>query len=749
MGWNTYFGLGTRFSQASILAEANTMASDGLLAAGYRYIWFDGGGPSSWPNGISSTVSQLHSMGFEVGTYTTVDETDANGKPCVDDTLATGVDQCATTYQQTVDQYATDGFDAVKVDVVGNAPVAEHAHGWPSQWPLSYFYKDFSAAIQNDSPHRLILLDVCDYLTPGGTDAVPYSESSYDSWSWAPAVANSWRTDTDIGYTRRVQWSDVMRNLDADSAHPQAAGPGNWNDPDYLTPQMGSLTTNESQAEFTMWSMVAAPLMIGSDVQSLTPQTVSMLTNPGVIAIDQDSLGVQAVAYTTAQGQTWVRPLANGDWAVALLNRGGTTVTVDTALAGLGLPAQSSYSVTDVWAGTRSSTDGSISYSVPAHSAVLLRVTPTGSALPTNCSITSVPISNSHLCQYGVTGPYTYSNGNEQYWFVAGNHSVWTIWGSGSSWSQSALGTSDVTSGVSLDASTATSASSDGVSVCAQGSDATTQGRTEIADVWCDNKGDGADAGWTNWYQTGPPGPPVGPSGVNSCSVWSGSYTCEYGITGPHVYPDGTTETWAVAGVPPNTSVWTHTSSGWAAQPGGAGNGFGSSVTLSGTGWGITLCGWIGDGKWCDTRGSTSTSGWAGWEPTNCTWKNETYPCGDGVTGPYVFPSTTSDGNTQQEYWTIGTDDAVWTYWNNASDSWYWQDLGTPNQSNLKSLGSVSVKSICESGTGWQIDISVTATLTSGSPVTWYDSRSAGQTGSWGGWTTTEPTYWSSADTSC
>lgn len=779
MGWNTYYGVG-RFDEQTILAEANTMASDGLLAAGYNYIWLDGGAPTTtsaenpaeWPNtadpglcaqqgadpynangcpdGISYTVAYLHKMGFRVGTYT-----DTDNNHCIDNTLSPAnlsspnpVDYCVGQYQQTVNQFATWGFDAVKVDVVGGGP-AEQSAGWPSAWPLEHFYNDFATAIQNDSPHRAMVLNICDYLTPG-TYGAPYSESAYNTWSYAPSIANSWRTDTDIGYARRVQWTDVLRNLDADSAHPEAAGPGHWNDPDYLTPQMGSLTASESQAEFTMWSMLSAPLMIGSNIESLSSQTISMLTNRAVIAIDQDPLGAQAVAYSTGQGQAWVKPLANGDWAVALLNRGDTPVTVDTALAGLGLPAQSSYTVTNLWSGSTSTTDGSISYSVPANSAILLRVTPSGSALSGSCSITSVPISNSHLCQYGVTGPYTFSNGVEQYWFVAGDHSVWTIYGSGSTWHQSALDTSSVTSGVSMDASTATSASADGVSVCAQGSDASTQGHTEIADVWCDNKGDSANAGWTGWYKTGPPGPPVGPNGVNSCSVWSGNYICEYAITGPHVYPDGSTETWAVAGSPPNTSVWTHTSGGWAAQPGGAGNGFTSPVTLSGTGWGITLCAQVSDGKWCDTRGSTSGGGWSGWQPADCGWDGRTYPCDDGVTGPYVFPYTTTDGLTQQEYWTIGTDHTVWTYWNDTSDTWHWSDLAAfPDQSQVVSVGSVDARPACASGTGWGVDISATIKTSSNSYVTWYATRSATQYGSWGAWTTTPPSTWGSPGTSC
>src|SRR5581483_9528030 len=91
-----------------------------------------------------------------------------------------------------------------------------------------------------------------------------------------------------------IQWGDLLRNLMADAAHPEAAGPGHWNDPDYLVPEIG-LSPTEDQTELTMWAMLAAPLVIGSDVRTLSDASIAMLTNAEVIAVDQDPLGQQAV----------------------------------------------------------------------------------------------------------------------------------------------------------------------------------------------------------------------------------------------------------------------------------------------------------------------------------------------------------------------------------------------------------------------------------------------------------------------
>jgi alpha-galactosidase len=184
----------------------------------------------------------------------------------------------------------------------------------------------------------------------------------------------------------------VLRNLDDDAKHPEAAGPGHWNDPDYLAPQLG-MTSAEYHAQFSMWSMVAAPLIIGSDVRSLSADTVGMLTNPEVLAIDQDKLGVQGTAIATVgDTQVWSKPLANGDRAVALFNRGTTPAVISTSAAQLGLRAALGYQLRDVWAHTSTETASKVSAAVPAHSVVLLRISTTRDLLGTPPSVTLSPV---------------------------------------------------------------------------------------------------------------------------------------------------------------------------------------------------------------------------------------------------------------------------------------------------------------------------------------------------------------------
>jgi alpha-galactosidase len=231
-----------------------------------------------------------------------------------------------------------------------------------------------------------MIVNVCNFWVPGQIDGTrpSYADSSYANYRWAPDIAQSWRTDTDIGFTGDIQFANVLRNLDADAAHPRAAGPGGWNDPDYLGPGLG-MTAAEAQAQLSMWAIVAAPLILGSDPRKLSPATIAMLENPGVIAVDQDPLGIQGTQVAGgderthapgphAAGEVWVKPLVGGARAVALLNPAADAVRIATSAREIGLAPGGNYRVENLWTGATSTTKGSIGAVVPAHSALLYRV---------------------------------------------------------------------------------------------------------------------------------------------------------------------------------------------------------------------------------------------------------------------------------------------------------------------------------------------------------------------------------------
>jgi alpha-galactosidase len=368
LGWNTYYGLGDQFNEQVIKSVADTMVSRGLKAAGYKYVWLDGGwwqgdraadgtmtvDPQQWPDGMQAVADYIHSKGLLAGIYT-----DAGEQGCGGNNQGS-----YGHYQQDANTFAAWGFDAVKVDFCGGTVM----HLDPAK-----AYADFRDALLNNSSRRPMLFNICNPMVPE-YHGVPYDRSAYVSYTFGPDTGNSWRTYTDVGFSHSVQWSDVLRNYDKNALHPEAAGPGHWNDPDYLGPELG-MTPAEAQAQFSLWAIAAAPLIIGSDVQTLSRQTVDMLTNPDVIAIDQDPMGKQGTRISQqGQGDVWVKPLANGDRAVALLNRGGTPQTISTTAQALGFDDAGAYVEHNLWTGRVTESGSTIAATVPANSVVLLRV---------------------------------------------------------------------------------------------------------------------------------------------------------------------------------------------------------------------------------------------------------------------------------------------------------------------------------------------------------------------------------------
>jgi alpha-galactosidase len=371
MGWDTYFALGGNYSEATILQQASQMISLGLERRGYRYLWLDVGwwhgtrdaagqitvSSRQWPHGLAWLTRTLHAAGFLVGLYT-----DAGPNGCG------GAGQGSYGhYQQDVNTFAAWGFDAVKVDFCGGAEY--HLN------PASA-YSQFHATIVDNASHRPMLLSICDFLQPEqyGEGRPVLDESAFSSYSFGPTVGNSWRTDTDVGLPGNVPFADVLRNVDADAAAPQAAGPGHWNDPDYLAPDQG-MSAAQFRSQLSMWSMLAAPLMISDNLTKISSASVVALQSSEVVAIDQDPAGVQGTLLSTAgNGQVWVKPLVDGSRAIALLNRGSNATTITTSASTVGLPSASSYALRNVWTHATSSTGGTISAYVPGDSTVLLRV---------------------------------------------------------------------------------------------------------------------------------------------------------------------------------------------------------------------------------------------------------------------------------------------------------------------------------------------------------------------------------------
>jgi alpha-galactosidase len=197
---------------------------------------------------------------------------------------------------------------------------------------------------------------------------------------WMRDAAQLWRTSGDIEAT----WASVVNHIDAAVPLAAYARPGGFNDPDMLEVGNGELTSSEMRAHFSVWSILSAPLIAGNDLTTMTDETLGILTNSRVIALNQDPLGLQA-ALVRREGDLEIlaKPLAQcGARGVVVWNRGEMTSNVSLSLEELWLEPENAV-VHDLWSDVASEVgpDG-LSVMVPAHDAVALRVTGVEPPLP-------------------------------------------------------------------------------------------------------------------------------------------------------------------------------------------------------------------------------------------------------------------------------------------------------------------------------------------------------------------------------
>ncbi|MFC9694169.1 NPCBM/NEW2 domain-containing protein [Kribbella sp. NPDC056951] len=368
-GWNTYYGLGGDFTEDTIKSVADSLVSRGLAKAGYDIVWLDGGwqadqsrsaagdlvaNPAKFPNGLKPLVDYIHSKGLKAGIYT-------DAGPYIPGKCGLG---SGGYYQRDADQFAAWGFDAVKVD---------YLCGIAADLDPKTVFTEFAQALRNNASHRPMIFNLCNPVTSPDWGNYPESQQSINSWSYAPGIAQSWRTYTDVGFQGDIKFKDVLRNYDANARHPEVVKPGAFSDPDYLAPELG-MSDEEFRSQLTLWAVAAAPLVVGSDVRKLSATTISMLTDPDVLAINQDKAAVQAVRVGAAgTTETWVKRLADGSRAVVLLNRGDSARTLTTTAQAVGLSG-ARFTLKNAWTNKVTESAGTISAAVPAHGTALFRV---------------------------------------------------------------------------------------------------------------------------------------------------------------------------------------------------------------------------------------------------------------------------------------------------------------------------------------------------------------------------------------
>ncbi|MFE3116754.1 glycoside hydrolase family 27 protein [Streptomyces niveus] len=375
MGWNTYYGLGAPTEQ-EVRSVADHLVSSGLRDSGYDIVWLDGGWqadnprdgagrltahPGRFPSGIPALVTYLHERGLKAGIYTDAGAYDG-GKSC-------GLGSRGH-YTEDAKQFADWKIDAIKVDFL--CGIGAKLDPGPA-------FKEFSDAVAKSG--RPMLLNLCNPLTDDW--GIPHTpeQDAHNTYVYGPRTGDSWRTGTDVafGTPSAGQWANVLRNMDANAWHPEAQGPGRYNDPDYLIPMReledGSyeLTEEESTTQLVMWAVMGSPLVMGSDPRTLPQSMIDTLRNPEIIAVDQDPLAIQGVRVATdATGDVYSKTLKGaGKRAVVLLNRSDKAAARTVTFADAGLTGD--VAVRDVRARAgRGSHSGSYTVTVPAHGTAFL-----------------------------------------------------------------------------------------------------------------------------------------------------------------------------------------------------------------------------------------------------------------------------------------------------------------------------------------------------------------------------------------
>ena len=350
MGWNSWNKFAGRVDDAAVRGMADAMASNGMKGAGYQYINIDDTWEGSrdaqgnittnkkFPD-MKALADYVHSKGLKIGIYSS-----PGPNTCA------GYEGSYGHEEQDARTYAAWGIDYLKYDWCG----ARNLYTDEEMRPVYQIMGD--ALLKSGRP---ILYSLCQY----GRNEV---------WKWGAEVGgNAWRTTGDI----RDSWDSMTKiGFSQDELAPWAV-PGHWNDPDMLEIGNGGMNVDEYKTHMSLWSILAAPLLAGNDLRSMTPDILEILTNREVIAINQDKDGKQGRRVTKSGDQeVWVRPLSGGAHAIGIFNRGGTPTKYTLKWAEVGLKSAPTHA-RDLWAHSDVKLDGpEYSVTVPAHGVVMLRV---------------------------------------------------------------------------------------------------------------------------------------------------------------------------------------------------------------------------------------------------------------------------------------------------------------------------------------------------------------------------------------
>ncbi|MDX1283569.1 MAG: glycoside hydrolase family 27 protein [Draconibacterium sp.] len=352
MGWNSWNKFATRVTEDIIKETADAMKFHKLDEAGYKYIviddtWqektlgYDGllqASKEKFPGGIKALTEYVNNLGFELGIYSC-----PNTLTCANFPGSLGLED------RHAKQFADWGIKFLKYDY---CPTRNKEQRNTQGTILDRYIKMKSALDKVDST---IIFAICEKgwysgnikWAKGYREQTPVTaENRSEMFSWAPELGTMWRTTNDIN----AKWETIMKILDEQEGLAELAGPGAFNDPDMLEVGNGNLTLAENRAHFSLWCILAAPLFLGNDIAAMNEEILEIITNEELIALNQDPLCKQAEKVYDKNGiEIFLKPLANGDFGVCILNRNENTEKFNLKWEYLGINENEKLSIQDLW----------------------------------------------------------------------------------------------------------------------------------------------------------------------------------------------------------------------------------------------------------------------------------------------------------------------------------------------------------------------------------------------------------------
>ena len=369
MGWSSWNHFHVNINEEIIKAQADKMVSLGLKDLGYKYINIDDGffggrdekgklliHPVRFPNGMKTVATYIHNKGLKAGIYS---EAGINTCGCQwdKDTISIGCGIYGHERDDLTLMLKDWNFDFIKIDWCGGLSL-----GLDEQTR----YTELSNLVRSIRPD--VVYNVCRWQFPG---------------KWVVQVADSWRISGDIDN----KFESIVRIIDLNADLWQYSGAGHVNDMDMLQVGRG-MSYDEDKSHFTMWCMMNSPLLLGNDLRDISKETMGIISNKEIIALDQDPLVYQARRIVNKDGlELWAKPLItinSGIVAVTLFNRTDKAATMNLDMKTIGIDAKKGYTSRDLWEkkDLPKSNEETLSFTVPSHGVITLKVT--GTPIPFN-----------------------------------------------------------------------------------------------------------------------------------------------------------------------------------------------------------------------------------------------------------------------------------------------------------------------------------------------------------------------------